>query len=166
MIINEQISAKEVRLLGKDGEQLGVVSLENALNSASSEDLDLVLISPMANPPVCKIMDYGKYKFDAIKKEKELKKNQKIVDIKEIKLSMTIDTHDIETKAKHGNRFLQDGDKVKVTLRMKGRQQAYATNAIEVVNKFFELLSQNGVVDKKPEIQGKNVIMIISPKKQ
>lgn len=166
MLINEQITAKEVRLLGENGEQLGVVSLQDALNSANHEDLDLVLISPMANPPVCKIMDYGKYKFDSIKKEKELKKNQKIVETKEIKLSMTIDTHDIETKAKHGNRFLLDGDKVKVTLRMKGRQQAYATTAIEVVNKFYELLSENGVVDKKPEVQGRNVIMIISPKKQ
>ena len=164
-MINDQINANEVRLLGQNGEQLGIVTLRNALALAGEQDLDLVLVSPNANPPVCKIMDYGKYKFDAIKKEKELKKNQKVVDLKEIKLSMTIDTHDLETKAKHGNRFLMDGDKVKVILRMKGRQQAYAQNGIEVCNSFYALLEENGVVDKKPEIVGRNIIMIISPKK-
>lgn len=164
-MINDQINANEVRLLGQNGEQLGIVSLSSALSLAGEQDLDLVLVSPNANPVVCKIMDYGKYKFDAIKKEKELKKNQKVVDLKEIKLSMTIDTHDLETKAKHGNRFLMDGDKVKVILRMKGRQQAYAQNGIEVCNSFFTLLEANGVIDKKPEVVGKNIIMIISPKK-
>lgn len=164
-MINDQINANEVRLLGQNGEQLGIVSLSSALSLAVEQDLDLVLVSPNANPVVCKLMDYGKYKFDAIKKEKELKKNQKVVDLKEIKLSMTIDTHDLETKAKHGNRFLMDGDKVKVILRMKGRQQAYAQNGIEVCNSFFTLLEANGVIDKKPEVVGKNIIMIISPKK-
>ena len=110
-------------------------------------------------------MDYGKYKFDAIKKEKELKKNQKVSTLKEIQLSMTIDTHDKEVKAKHGVRFLKDGDKVKVVLRMKGRQQAYVKNAIEVVKSFYDMLSQYGTYDKEPEVVGRNIIMIISPKK-
>ena len=152
-------------MLGAEGEQLGIVNLSEALKIAHEQDLDLVLISPNANPQVCKLMNYGKYKFDSIKKEKEIKKNQKVVELKEIKLSMTIDTHDIETKAKHGNRFLLDGNKVKVILRMKGRQQAYAKNGVEVCNNFFALLQENGVVDKQPEIVGKNIIMIISPKK-
>ena len=121
-------------------------------------------MSPNAVPPVCKLMNYGKFKFDSEKKEKELKKNQKIVELKEIQLSMTIDTHDLETKAKHANRFLSEGNKVKISLRMKGRQQAYSNNGIEVVKKFYELLSDNGVMDKTPEIVGRNIIAIVSPK--
>ena len=136
-----------------------------ALQMASDEGLDLVEISANGNAPVAKIMDYGKYKFDAIKKEKELKKNQKVSTLKEIQLSMTIDTHDKEVKAKHGVRFLKDGDKVKVVLRMKGRQQAYVKNAIEVVKSFYDMLSQYGTYDKEPEVVGRNIIMIISPKK-
>lgn len=122
------------------------------------------MIASGSNPPVCKIMDYGKYKFEAIKKEKELKKNQSIIELKEIQLSMTIDTHDLLTKAKHANRFLSNGDKVKVVLRMKGRQQAYASSGVELVKKFFEQLKENGNIDKEPEIVGRNIIMIVSPK--
>lgn len=165
MLINEQIVTNEVRLIGKDGEQLGIVSLKSALSMAQEEDLDLVLMSASSNPYVCKIMDYGKYKFDAIKKEKELKKNQKVVELKEIQLSMTIDTHDMEVKAKHAKRFLSEGNKVKVVLRMRGRQQAYAKNAVEVVNNFFKMLGELATSDKAPEIVGRNVIMIITPKK-
>lgn len=121
-------------------------------------------MSPNAVPPVCKLMNYGKFKFDSEKKEKELRKNQKIVELKEIQLSMTIDTHDLETKAKHANRFLSEGNKVKISLRMKGRQQAYSNNGIEVVKRFYELLSENGVMDKAPEIVGRNIIAIVSPK--
>ena len=121
-------------------------------------------MSPNAVPPVCKLMNYGKFKFDSEKKEKELRKNQKIVELKEIQLSMTIDTHDLETKAKHANRFLSEGNKVKISLRMKGRQQAYSNNGIEVVKKFYELLIDNGVMDKTPEIVGRNIIAIVSPK--
>lgn len=117
-----------------------------------------------ANPPVCKILNYGKYKFDAIKKEKEAKKNQKITELKEIQLSMTIDTHDLEVKAKHGKRFLEDGNKVKVVLRMRGRQQAYAKNAITVVKNFYAMLEEFGSIDKEPEIVGRNIILIVSPK--
>ncbi len=132
---------------------------------ASKEGLDLVLMSSSTTPYVCKIMNYGKYKFDTIKKEKELKKNQKVINVKEIQLSMTIDTHDLEVKAKHGLRFLSSGDKVKVVLRMKGRQQAYTKNAIEVVKSFYNMLSEVGTYDKEPEVVGRNVILIISPKK-
>lgn len=134
------------------------------MNMAESKGLDLAMIVSNSNPPVCKIMDYGKYKFEAIKKEKEIKKNQNVVELKEIQLSMTIDTHDILTKAKHANRFLQNGDKVKVVLRMKGRQQAYASNGVELVKSFFEHLEENGTIDKNPEIVGRNIIMIVSPK--
>ncbi len=152
-------------MIGKNGEQHGIVSLERAKQIADSEGLDLVLMSSNSSPYVCKIMDYGKYKFDAIKKEKELKKNQKTSTLKEIQLSMTIDTHDKEVKAKHGIRFLKDGDKVKVVLRMRGRQQAYVKNAIEVVKSFYDMLSEYGTYDKEPEVVGRNITMIISPKK-
>ncbi len=131
---------------------------------AEEKGLDLAMIASNSNPPVCKIMDYGKYKFEAIKKEKELRKNQSVIELKEIQLSMTIDTHDLLTKAKHANRFLLNGDKVKVVLRMKGRQQAYASSGVELVKKFFEQLKENGNVDKEPEIVGRNIIMIVSPK--
>ena len=165
LLINDQINTNEVRLIGQNGEQHGIVSYQTALNLAQEAGLDLVLMSSASNPYVCKIMDYGKYKFDSIKKEKELKKNQKIVELKEIQLSMTIDTHDMEVKAKHARRFLTEGNKVKVVLRMKGRQQAYAKNAVEVVNSFYKMLEELGTSDKAPEIVGRNIIMIITPKK-
>ena len=141
------------------------MSLSSALDHANKAGLDLVCVNPNLSPAVCKVMDYGKYKFDMLKKEKEAKKNQKITELKEIQLSMTIDTHDLEVKAKHGLRFLSSGDKVKVVLRMKGRQQAYTKNAIEVVKSFYNMLSEVGTYDKEPEVVGRNVILIISPKK-
>ena len=153
-----------MRLIGQNGEQLGIVALSKAHELAEQSGLDLVLMSSSATPYVCKIMDYGKYKFDTIKKEKELKKNQKIVNVKEIQLSMTIDTHDLEVKAKHGIKFLTAGDKVKVVLRMRGRQQAYTKNAIEVVKSFYGMLSEVGTYEKEPEVVGRNIILIISPK--
>lgn len=140
------------------------MKISEAHELADKANLDLVCMNGSANPPVCKIMDYGKYKFDAIKKEKEAKKNQKVTELKEIQLSMTIDTHDLEVKAKHGKRFLEDGNKVKVVLRMRGRQQAYAQNAITVVKYFYGMLQELGTVDKEPEIVGRNIILIISPK--
>jgi translation initiation factor IF-3 len=140
------------------------MKISEAHELADKANLDLVCMNGSANPPVCKIMDYGKYKFDAIKKEKEAKKNQKVTELKEIQLSMTIDTHDLEVKAKHGKRFLEDGNKVKVVLRMRGRQQAYAQNAITVVKNFYGMLQELGTVDKEPEIVGRNIILIISPK--
>lgn len=140
------------------------MKISEAHELADKANLDLVCMNGSANPPVCKIMDYGKYKFDAIKKEKGAKKNQKVTELKEIQLSMTIDTHDLEVKAKHGKRFLEDGNKVKVVLRMRGRQQAYAQNAITVVKNFYGMLQELGTVDKEPEIVGRNIILIISPK--
>ena len=164
-LINEQITAKEVRLIGADGEQLGIMPVEKAREIAESEGLDLVLMSGNTNPAVCKIMDYGKFKFDSIKKEKELRKNQKITELKEIQLSMRIDQYHINFKLKNAQKILQEGDKVKVSLRMKGREQAYSKNAIEVVNNFVEQLADYGSVDKKPEIMGRNVVVVINPKK-
>lgn len=154
-----------MRLIGANGEQFGVVSTRDAIARAFADGLDLVLISPSSNPVVCKIMDYGKYKFEQVKKEKEMKKNQKVVEFKEIQLSMTIDTHDLETKARHANRFLSDGNKVKIVLRMKGRQQAYSQNGVELVKRFFGLVAENGAYEKEPEIAGRNIILIVSPKK-
>lgn len=140
------------------------MSVNEAHERAIKEGLDLVCMNNSASPAVCKIMNYGKYKFDAIKKEKEAKKNQKVTELKEIQLSMTIDKHDLEVKAKHGNRFLQEGNKIKVVLRMKGRQQAYADNAVKVVKSFFVMLEELGTIDKEPEIVGRNIIMIVTPK--
>ena len=140
------------------------MSRAEALKMAQEANLDLVMMSG-SNPAVCKILDYGKYKFDSIKREKELKKNQKVTELKEIQLSMTIDKRDLEIKAKKGAEFLQDGNKVKVALRMSGRQQAFASRAKEVVNSFASMLSSLGSPDKDAEIVGRNIIMIISPKK-
>ena len=164
-LINEQITAKEVRLIGENGEQLGVMPIEKARDIAENEGLDLVLMNGNGNPAVCKLMDYGKFKFDSIKREKELKKNQKIVELKEIQLSMRIDQYHINFKLKNAQKILQDGDKVKVSLRMRGREQAYSQNAVEVVNNFVEALSEYGSIDKKPEIMGRNVVVVINPKK-
>ena len=163
--INNQIYAKEVRLIGENGEQLGVLSKAAAQEKADQMGLDLVLMSPQANPPVCKLMDYGKYKFDAVKKEKELRKNQKISEIKEIQLSMRIDEYHVNFKLKNAQKILQDGDKVKVSLRMRGREQVYVKNAVEDVKRFVEQLSEYGTVDKEPAVMGKNVSVVISPKK-
>lgn len=164
-LINEQITAREVRLIGMDGEQLGVMPIEKARQIADNEGLDLVLMSGNSSPAVCKIMDYGKYRFDSIKREKELKKNQKIIELKEIQLTMRIDQYHINFKLKNAQKILQDGAKVKVSLRMRGREQAYAKNAVEVVENFVNALSEFGSVDKKPEIVGRNVIVVINPKK-
>ena len=136
-----------------------------AQQQAEQAGLDLVLMSPNSVPPVCKLMDYGKYKFDAVKKEKEIRKNQKISEIKEIQLSMRIDEYHINFKLKNAQKILQDGDKVKVSLRMRGREQAYAKNAVEIVKKFVADLSEFGSIDKEPAIMGKNVFVVINPKK-
>lgn len=165
LLINDQIRASEVRLVGENGEQLGIMSLSAALAEADKRELDLVLLNASSSPAVCKLMNYGKYKFESIKKEKEMRKNQKISELKEVQLSMTIDTHDLEVKAKHANKFLQNGDKVKIALRMRGRQQAYSANAVSVVKRFYEMLAENGTIDKEPEVVGRNVILIVNPKK-
>lgn len=158
--------AEEVRLISATGEQLGVVKLSQANEIAEKEGLDLVLISPNANPVVCKIMDYGKYKFDTIKKEKEIRKSQKIIEVKEIQLSMTISDYDISYRVNNAIKFLSDGDKVKVALRMKGRQLAYKDVCMNVVNGFVEKLSGHGTTDKAPELNGKTISVVVSPIKK
>ena len=162
--INASIRDPEIRVIGANGEQLGIMSACEANELAEKEGLDLVKISPSAVPPVCKIMDYGKYLFDKAKREKEQRKNQKIVELKEVQLSMTIEQHDIDIKAKNAIRFLQNGDKVKVSIRMSGRQQAYADRGVETENKFAESLSELAVIEKPAKVEGRNIIMILAPK--
>ncbi len=162
--INEAIRDAEVRVVGANGEQLGIMSAKQANEIAEKEGLDLVKISPSAVPPVCKIMDYGKYLFDKTKREKEQRKNQKIVELKEVQLSMTIEQHDIDIKAKHATKFLLNGDKVKVSIRMSGRQQAYADRGVETENAFAESLSEISTIEKPAKVEGRHIIMILAPK--
>ena len=162
--INSAIRDAEVRLVGANGEQLGIMSAKEANDIADREGLDLVKISPNAVPPVCKIMDYGKYLFDKAKREKEQRKNQKIVELKEVQLSMTIEKHDIDIKAKHATKFLLNGDKVKVSIRMSGRQQAYSDRGIETENAFAQSLEEISVIEKPAKVEGRNIIMILAPK--
>jgi len=154
-----------VRVIDVEGEQLGIMSSLEAYRLAQDKGLDLVKINPGAKPPVCKIMDYGKYKFDMSKKEKQVKKAQKQAELKEIRLSMTIDVGDVQTKAKHAIKFLSAGDKVKVSIRMKGRQQAHSKLGIGVMNDFYKLIEEVGVMEKIPSTEGRNIIMIVMPKK-
>ncbi len=163
-MINDQIRDKEVRLVGADGEQIGVVSGLEAKRLADEADLDLVKISPNAKPPVCKIMDYSKYKFDQAKKAKEAKKKQKVVETKEIRLSPNIDQHDIDTKLKQAIKFLKSGDKVKVTIRFRGRELGHTKFGLEIMNKFAEDASEFSVVEKKPKIEARSMAMFLAPK--
>lgn len=166
LYINDQIYDKEVRLVLSDGTQKGIVSKQEAQRIADAQSLDLVKIAPNAKPPVCKIMDYGKYRFDEAKKAKEIKKAQKVIEVKEIRLSQTIDIGDINTKAKKAREFLQDGNKLKVTLRMHGRQQAHPEISIEVLHDFANLLEDIGTIDKKPTTEGRNMFLLMSPLKK
>jgi len=160
---NEQIVYEEVRLIGPQGEQLGIVSSQKANETAATYDMDLVLIAPDAKPPVCKIMDYAKFKYDEIKKLKEQKKAQKTAETKEMRLSMNIDDHDLEIKAKQVCKFLADGSKVKVSIRMKGRIQIRPQIGIDNMNKFATLCASVGQIDKKPEVNGRNIFMFLAP---
>ena len=160
---NEQIVLPEVRLIGPDSEQLGIMSSAQALEVAASHELDLVLIAPDAKPPVCKIMNYSKFKFDEMKKLKEQKKAQKVAETKEMRLSMEIDNHDLEIKAKQVCKFLADGSKVKVSIRMKGRLQIRPQIGIDNMNRFAELCASVGQIDKKPEVNGRNIFMFLAP---
>ncbi len=162
--INDEISAKEVKLIDESGAQLGVMSLDEALKIAEEKELDLVEVAPGTEPTVCKIMNYGKYKYEQARKEKEAKKKQKVVDVKEIRLSSTIDTHDFEFKAKNARKFLEDGDKVKATIKFKGREVNNTSFGANVLNKFAETLSDVGTVDKAPKLEGKSMILLINPK--
>ena len=163
--MNGEIRDREIRVISSSGDMLGVMSAQEALRLAEEENLDLVKISPTAVPPVCKIMNYGKFKFEQAKREKENRKNQKVVEIKEIYLSMTIDVGDLNVKAKKTVEFLTDGNKVKVSIRMRGRQMAHASMGVDVMNRFFELLGGKAVMDKAPKTEGRNILMILSPAK-
>ncbi len=163
---NEQIVDNQVRLIGPTGEQLGIVTSAEALAKAQEFDLDLVMISPDAKPPVCKIMDYGKHKFDQLKKLKDQKKTQKLAKLKEMSLSMTISDHDLNTKAKQVGKFLQDGSKVKVNIRMSGRQMARPQQGVDIMVKFADIVKDYGSIDKKPEVTGRNIFMYIVPIKK
>lgn len=164
--INEEIRIKEIRLVGADGEQLGVTTSRDALEKAYAMGLDLVLIAPNAQPPVCRIMDYGKYRYDRDKREKEAKKKQQTVDVKEVQLSCRIDTHDFNTKANNAIRFLKGGDKVRVVLLFRGREMAHTEVGLELINKFIEACSEYGSADKAPVLDGRRMNVTISPIKK
>lgn len=166
MLINEDIREKEVRVIADDGETLGMMSSNAALKMAYDRGLDLVLIAPQATPPVCRIMDYGKYRFDREKKEKEAKKKQQSVELKEVQLSCRIDTHDFETKARNAIRFLTAGNKVRVVVRFKGREMAHQELGRDVMTRFEEAVSSAGVVDKRPVLDGRLMTMVVVPVKK
>ena len=162
--INEEIRDKEVRVVTDDGEQLGIMSAKDAFRIATKKNLDLVKIAPQAKPPVCKIMDYGKYRFEQSKREKEARKNQKVVDIKEIRLSLKIDTHDFETKANQAMKFLKAGNKVKVSIRFRGREMAHPENGLTTMQEFAETCAEFGQVEKAAKLEGRQMLMFLSPK--
>ena len=162
---NESIREKEIRVIDSEGNQLGVISTKEALQMAEEKELDLVMISPTAVPPVCKIMDLGKYIYEQSKKEKEAKKKQKTIDIKEVRLSPNIDTNDLKTKVNAARKFLSKGDRVKVTLRFRGREMAHMASSKHVLDDFAELLADVAVVEKAPKIEGRSMTMFLSEKR-
>ena len=162
--INEEILDKEVRLIGDEGEQLGIMSAAEALRIATERELDLVKIAPGSTPPVCKIMDYGKFRFEQTKKEKEAKKNQRVIEIKEIRMSPGIDTNDFNTKLKNGQKFLSDGDRVKVSVRFRGREMAHTEIGAQLLKEFAEKCADIANMDKAPKLEGRNMSMFLSPK--
>ena len=157
--------ADEVRLIDEEGVMVGIVSIDEALARAEEADLDLVNISPNADPPVCKILDYGKYRYEQQKKEKNAKKNQHVTEIKEIRLSASIEDHDIEVKAKAATKFLQDGDKVKVSLRFRGRERDYTQLGYDAMERFAAMVADYGVIEKEPKMEGRRMNMFLAPKK-
>ena len=162
--INEEIRDKEVLVIDADGKKLGVLSAAEAQKIAFEKDLDLVKIAPQATPPVCRIMDYGKYKFDQAKKEKEARKKQKTVDVKELRLSPSIDTHDVQVKVKKANEFLKDGDKVKISIRFRGREIGHSKVGMQIMEDFAKATEEFGTVDKQPKMEGKSLVMFLAPK--
>jgi len=162
---NYRIRDREIRVIDSDGSQLGIMNTRDALRRAQDNNLDLVKISPNAVPPVCKIMDFGKFKYEQSKKDKEVRKNQQTSELKEITLSMTIEDHDLKTKAGNAYKFLSRGDKCKVTLRMRGRQQAHAKIGLGVMEDFFKIVEEVSIQEKRPTIEGRNIIMILIPNK-
>lgn len=164
MLINDEIREKEVRLIDSDGSQLGILSLADAKAKAENKGLDLVLIAPQAKPPACKLMDYGKYKFEQGKREKEARKNQRVVNIKEVRITPSIDVHDFNTKVNQTVKFLKSGDKVKVTVRFRGRELHHSQLGMDLLNKFAETISESGTVEKAAKLEGRNMTMVVAPK--
>lgn len=164
MQLNGEIRDKEIRVVSESGEQLGIMSPKKALKIAEDANLDLVKIAPQAKPPVCKIMNYGKYRFEKSKREKEAKKHQKVVEMKEIRLSLNIDTHDFDTKANHANKFLSDGYKLKVSIRFRGREMAHAESGKKIMERFAEACEEFGTVEKPPKRESRSMLMFLSPK--
>ena len=162
--INEGIKFKEVRVIMNDGSQLGIVSIEKALEAANKAELDLVCISPNAQPPVCKVMDYGKYRFEQAKREKENKKNQKVIETKEIRLGLSIDGHDFETKGKQAIKFIQSGNKVKVSIRFRGREMGHPEIGLDTMKRFAEFCQDVANVEKPAKLEGRNMLMFLAPK--
>ncbi len=162
--INEEIRDKEVRVIDTDGNQLGVMPIQDALRLAEEKNTDLVKIAPQAKPPVCKIMDYGKYRFEQAKREKEAKKNQRVIEIKEVRLSLNIDTHDFETKVGHAVKFLKSGNRVKVSIRFRGREMAHPENGLVTMSKFADACSEYGTVEKPAKLEGRSMLMFLAAK--
>ena len=164
-MINEQIRDKEVRVIGEDGEQLGIMSAKDAMKLAREAELDLVKIAPTAKPPVCKIVDYGKYRYEQMRKEKEAKKKQKTIDIKEVRFSPNIDTNDLNTKINQARKFLSKGDKVKVSIRFRGRELAHTEIGIVILNNFAAQLEDVAVVEKPAKVEGRSMVMFLAEKR-
>ena len=162
--INEQIRDKELRVIDSDGTQLGIMSLRQAMEIAEKKNLDLVKIAPQANPPVCKIIDYGKFRFEQAKREKEARKNQRVVEIKEDRLSLNIDTHDFETKKNHALRFISEGNKVKASIRFRGREMGHPELGLEIMRRFADAMSEVANVEKPAKLEGRTMLMFLAPK--
>lgn len=165
LMINEQIRDKEVRLIGENGDQLGVMSAREALKLAEEAELDLVKIAPTAKPPVCKIIDYGKYRYELARKEKEAKKKQKTVEVKEVRLSPNIDTNDLNTKVNNAKKFIQKGNKVKVTLRFRGREMAHMQTSKHILDDFAEMLKDVAAIEKPAKLEGRSISMVLTEKR-
>jgi len=165
LMINEQIRDKEIRLIGEEGQQLGVMSPKEALALAEEAGLDLVKVAPGANPPVCKIVDYGKYKYEMLRKEKEAKKKQRVIEVKEIRLTPNIDTNDLNTKINAARKFLGKGDKVKVSLRFRGREMAHMANSKHILDDFAQSLSDVATIEKEPKVEGRSMTMFLTEKR-
>lgn len=164
-MINEQIRDREIRLIGENGEQLGIMSARDAYKMVQEAELDLVKIAPTAKPPVCKIIDYGKYRYELARKEKEARKKQKVIDVKEVRLSPNIDTNDLNTKVGAARKFLEKGDKVKVTLRFRGREMAHMSKSKYILDDFAESLADIAVVDKPSKVEGRSMVMFLTAKR-
>lgn len=162
--INEEIRDKEVRLISDEGEQLGIMSAAEALKISKEKNLDLVKIAPMAKPPVCKIMDYGKFKFEKAKREKEQRKKQKVIETKEIRLSLNIDTHDFNTKINQAKKFIADGNKLKVSIRFRGREMAHPELGLTIMQRAAEALEESAVIEKAAKLEGRQMLMFMAPK--